>query len=198
MMKRLADLLIASTLLVLLSPLILVVALAVGATMGRPVLIGQIRCGQWARPFRLYKFRSMTEQRDAQGHLLADELRLTETGKFIRRYSLDELPQLVNVIKGDMSLVGPRPLLMDYVALYTPTQARRLHVKPGITGWAQVNGRNSIGWDQKLGLDVWYVDNRSFLVDLKILFLTARKVLRCDGISQDGHATAERFRGSAE
>jgi sugar transferase EpsL len=148
-------------------------------------------------PFLLYKFRSMTDERDANGELLADELRLTRVGNFIRRLSFDELPQLLNVIKGQMSLVGPRPLLMEYLPLYTPEQARRLEVKPGITGWAQVNGRNAISWEEKLSLDVWYVSHRSVWLDSHILLLTLLKVLRCEGISQNGHATAERFRGSA-
>jgi sugar transferase EpsL len=196
MPKRLLTVVLASALILVLSPLLLGVAGLVRTTLGRPVLLRQVRCGQHGKPFCLYKFRSMTDQRDGNGELLADELRLTKTGRLIRRLSLDELPQLANVIKGDMSLVGPRPLLMEYLPLYTPQQARRVEVKPGITGWAQVNGRNAIGWEEKLAFDVWYVENRSVRLNLYILALTSFKVLRREGISQQGHATAERFRGS--
>jgi sugar transferase EpsL len=196
MPRRFLKLLIACILLIVLSPLLLAVAGVVRVTLGRPVLLRQLRCGQHGRQFWLYKFRSMSDERDESGELLADELRLTRAGKLIRRLSLDELPQLANVIKGDMSLVGPRPLLMEYLPLYTPQQARRLEVKPGITGWAQVNGRNAIGWEEKLAFDAWYVENRSIWLDLYILALTLLKVLRCEGISQQGHATAERFHRS--
>src|SRR5215467_640057 len=161
MLKRFLDLVIASGLLIVLLPLLIGLAVVVRATLGRPVLLRQVRCGQHGKEFWLYKFRSMTEERDESGELLADELRLTNVGRLIRRLSIDELPQLANVIRGDMSLVGPRPLLMDYLPLYTPRQALRLEVKPGITGWAQVNGRNEISWEKKLSLDVWYVNHRS-------------------------------------
>lgn len=196
MLKRFLDLVIASSLLVALMPLLVGAAAVVWATLGRPVLLRQMRCGEHGKGFWLYKFRSMTEERDESGELLADELRLTNVGRLIRRLSIDELPQLANVIRGDMSLVGPRPLLMDYLPLYTPRQAMRLEVKPGITGWAQVNGRNQISWEEKLSLDVWYVHHRSIWLDFYVLALTLFKILRCEGISQKGHATAERFRGS--
>ena len=191
------DLILALALLIVLLPLLLCAACLVRATMGAPVVLRQVRCGQHGRPFRLYKFRTMTDERDAAGALLADELRLTRLGKFFRRLSIDELPQLLNVIKGDMSLVGPRPLLMEYVPLYTPRQCRRLDVKPGVTGWAQVNGRNGIGWEDKLSLDVWYVEHRSLRLDLYILVLTFLTVVRGEGINQPGHSTMERFRGQA-
>jgi sugar transferase EpsL len=198
MAKRFFDLGISCALIVTLFPLLLGVACLVYVALGRPVLLRQVRCGQHGKRFLLYKFRSMTTERDANGELLADERRLTAVGKFIRQFSFDELPQLVNVIKGDMSLVGPRPLLMEYLPLYTPEQARRIEVKPGITGWAQVNGRNEISWEEKLSLDVWYVCHRSLSLDFYVFALTLLKVLRCEGISQQGHATAERFRGSVE
>jgi sugar transferase EpsL len=196
MAKRTFDLVISNVLLVALVPLLLGLACLIYATLGRPILLQQVRCGEHGRPFLLYKFRSMTDERDASGELLDDQLRLTRVGRFIRRLSFDELPQLVNVIKGDMSLVGPRPLLMEYLPLYSLDQARRHEVKPGITGWAQVSGRNAISWELKLSLDVWYVDHRSLWLDCYVLLLTLLKVLRREGISQLGHATADRFRGS--
>jgi sugar transferase EpsL len=195
MAKRTFDLVISYVLLIILTPLLLGLAWLIYATLGRPILLRQVRCGERGRPFLLYKFRSMTDERDASGELLDDQLRLTKVGKFIRQLSFDELPQLVNVIKGDMSLVGPRPLLMEYLPLYSLDQARRHEVKPGITGWAQVNGRNAISWERKLHLDVWYVDHRSPWLDCYILLLTLLKVFRREGISQRGQATAERFRG---
>jgi sugar transferase EpsL len=195
MAKRTFDLVISYALLIILTPLLLGLACLIYATLGRPILLRQVRCGERGRPFLLYKFRSMTDERDASGELLDDQLRLTKVGKFIRQLSFDELPQLVNVIKGDMSLVGPRPLLMEYLPLYSLDQARRHEVKPGITGWAQVNGRNAISWERKLFFDVWYVDHRSPWLDCYILLLTLRKVFRREGISQRGQATAERFRG---
>jgi len=196
MAKRIFDLGISCLLLVAFSPLLLGLVCLIFVTLGRPVLLRQVRCGQYGRPFPLYKFRSMTDERDESGELLDDQRRLTRVGRFIRRLSFDELPQLVNVIQGDMSLVGPRPLLMEYLPLYSPHQARRHDVRPGITGWAQVSGRNAISWERKLSLDVWYVDHRSLWLDCYILLLTLLKVLRREGISQLGHATAERFRGS--
>ena len=196
MVKRIFDLVISGVLLIAIAPVLLCVACLLYATLGRPVVLRQTRCGKQGRPFVLFKFRSMTDERDANGDLLEDELRLTRVGKFLRQLSLDELPQLFNVIKGEMSLVGPRPLLMEYLPLYSRDQARRHEVKPGITGWAQVSGRNAISWERKLSLDVWYVDHRSLWLDCYILLLTLLKVLRREGISQLGHATARPFRGS--
>jgi len=164
--------------------------------MGSPVLFRQVRPGLHRKPFVMYKFRTMRDLRDTEGRLLPDEMRLTRVGHILRATSLDELPELFNVLKGEMSLVGPRPLLMEYLELYTPEQARRHEVKPGITGWAQVNGRNAITWEEKFKLDVWYVDNWSLGLDLKILALTLIKVLKREGISADGHATMPEFRGS--
>ena len=195
-MKRLFDAVMAAVGLVLLSPLMALVALLVRWRIGPPVLFAQERPGLGGRPFRIYKFRTMREARDAAGAPLPDELRLAPLGRFLRTTSLDELPELFNVLRGDMSLVGPRPLLMEYLPLYTPEQARRHEVRPGLTGWAQVNGRNAISWEQKFALDVWYVDNRSLLLDLRILALTAAKVLAREGISQEGRATMGRFTGS--
>ncbi len=182
--------------LVLLFPLIFFLTITIRLKLGSPVLFCQQRPGLHAVPFNIYKFRTMTEERDASGVLLPDEVRLTSFGKWLRKLSLDELPQLFNVIKGDLSLVGPRPLLMEYLPLYSPEQARRHDVKPGITGWAQVNGRNAISWEEKFKLDVWYVDNQSFLLDLKILWMTFVKVFKREGISQEGQATMEEFMGS--
>ena len=197
MAKRFFDLVVSCALLIALSPLLLGLSWLIYASLGPPVLLRQVRCGQRGKPFLLYKFRSMTDDRDASGELLEDQLRLTRVGRFIRQLSLDELPQLVNVIRGEMSLVGPRPLLMEYLPLYSLEQAQRHEVKPGVTGWAQVNGRNAISWEEKLSLDVWYVDHRSIWLDFYILLLTLLKVLRREGISQLGHATADRFRGSS-
>jgi sugar transferase EpsL len=182
--------------LMLVSPLLLLLALLVRTRLGSPVLFRQERPGLNGRPFRMYKFRTMTDERDLHGNLLPDEQRLTGFGRFLRSTSLDELPELFNVLRGEMSLVGPRPLLMVYLQRYTPEQARRHTVPPGITGWAQVNGRNAITWDEKFRYDVWYVDNRSFLLDLKILWMTLFKVVKRDGISQEGRATMEEFKGT--
>lgn len=173
-----------------------VTAILVHWKLGSPVLFKQQRPGLHGKPFYLYKFRTMTDERDENGELLPDHLRLTPFGQFLRKYSLDELPQLFNVLKGDISLVGPRPLLMEYLELYTPEQARRHEVKPGITGWAQVNGRNAISWEEKFKLDVWYVDNRTFWLDIKILFLTVIKVLKKEGINQSEYVTMEKFTGN--
>lgn len=194
--KRLFDVAVSTLLLVMLSPVFLIIAVLVRVTMGPGVLFRQVRPGLYGKPFTMYKFRTMIDARDAEGKPLPDEQRLTAFGRFLRSTSLDELPELFNVLKGDMSLVGPRPLLMEYLALYTPQQARRLEVRPGVTGWAQVNGRNAISWEKKFEYDVWYVDNRSFLLDLKILWLTLLAVFRRDGISADGHATMPPFQGS--
>jgi lipopolysaccharide/colanic/teichoic acid biosynthesis glycosyltransferase len=188
-LKRLADVSLSAMGLVLLLPLLLVVALLVLIDIGSPILFAQERPGLHGRPLRLVKFRTM---RQGPG---TDAERLTRLGRLLRRLSIDELPQLWNVLKGEMSLVGPRPLLMEYLDRYTPEQARRHEARPGITGWAQVNGRNAIGWEQKFALDVWYVDNRSFWLDIRILALTAWKVLKREGISQEGEATMEEFLG---
>lgn len=182
--------------LVFLSPLFLVVALLVRCKIGSPVLFTQMRSGCKGRPFTLYKFRTMNDKRDAKGKLLPDVDRLTSLGRFLRTSSLDELPELWNVLKGDMSLVGPRPLLMQYLERYTPEQARRHEVRPGITGWAQVNGRNAITWEEKFKLDVWYVDNSSLWLDIKIIVMTLWKTLKREGITHPGQATMGEFKGS--
>ncbi|MDR1874556.1 MAG: sugar transferase [Synergistaceae bacterium] len=195
-LKRLFDVLGAVGGLTVLSPLFLLLAVLVRRRMGPPALFRQRRAGLLGKPFMLYKFRTMNDERDERGELLPDGERLTEFGKFLRRTSLDELPQLWNVLKGDMSLVGPRPLLPDYVPLYDGTQRRRLNVRPGITGWAQINGRNAIGWDEKFALDVWYVEHYSFGLDIRILLLTLVKILKREGISAAGEATMPRFKGS--
>lgn len=196
--KRLLDLIIVIPALVFLLPLALGVALLVRWKLGAPVLFSQERPGLGGRPFQIIKFRTMTDARDAEGRLLPDEARLTRFGRLLRSTSLDELPELLNVLKGEMSLVGPRPLLMQYLPLYTPTQMRRHELLPGITGWAQVNGRNAISWEEKFALDVWYVDNLSLLLDLKILFQTVWEVLKREGINQPGEATITPYQGSQE
>jgi len=198
MLKRITDIVIASLLLVMLLPLMAVVSLLVLTTMGRPVVFSQTRPGLRGKPFRMFKFRTMREAYDHAGSPLPDRVRMTGFGRFLRNTSLDELPELLNVIKGDMSLVGPRPLLMEYLALYSPEQARRHEVPPGITGWAQVNGRNSLSWDEKFQLDTWYVSHRSFWLDLRIIGLTVISVLSRRGISQEGVVTMEKFRGSSQ
>jgi sugar transferase EpsL len=195
-MKRLFDLLAVCCGILFLWPLLLVFVLLVWLQLGSPVLFRQERSGIHGNPFLILKFRTMSNGYDSGGNPLPDEERLTKLGKFLRSTSLDELPELFNVLKGDMSLVGPRPLLMEYLPLYTYEQARRHEVKPGITGWAQVNGRNAISWEEKFKLDVWYVDNRSFWLDLKILWMTVVKVFRREGISQEGQATMEKFKGT--
>jgi lipopolysaccharide/colanic/teichoic acid biosynthesis glycosyltransferase len=182
-------------LLVLTVPL-LVIASIVRFKLGSPVLFTQTRPGLYGQPFKMIKFRTMTDQRDFNGRLLPDAERLTSFGRFLRASSLDELPELWNVLRGDMSLVGPRPLLMEYLPLYSAEQARRHEVRPGITGWAQVNGRNSLSWDEKFKLDVWYVDNQNIWIDIKILFMTVRKVFVRDGIAAKGEATMSRFIGN--
>lgn len=195
-MKRLLDLFASTLLLIIFFPVILACGLLIKINLGSPILFKQERPGLNGKPFYLYKFRSMTEERNDKGLLLPDHIRLTSFGEFLRRYSLDELPQLINVIKGDLSLVGPRPLLMEYLPLYTPEQAKRHLVRPGITGWAQVNGRNALSWEEKFEHDVWYVNNRNLLLDLKILMLTIKKVINSEGVSQPGNATMESFKGS--
>ncbi|AFZ26286.1 glycosyl transferase possibly involved in lipopolysaccharide synthesis [Cylindrospermum stagnale PCC 7417] len=193
--KSVLDKVVAAIALVALSPLLLGVAIAIYFCMGSPVIFTQSRPGKNAHIFKFYKFRTMTDKRDSKGNLLPDEKRLTSLGEFLRKTSLDELPQLWNVLKDDMSFVGPRPLLVTYLNRYTPEQARRHEVKPGITGLTQINGRNSLGWEEKFKLDVWYVDNWSLWLDLKIIFLTFFKVLKQEGINQEGYATAEEFIG---
>jgi len=196
--KRLFDLAVAVPALLLLSPVYLLTALLVRLKLGSPVLFAQERPGLYGKPFKVLKFRTMTDHRDAYGQLLPDGVRLTAFGKLLRRLSLDELPQLFNVVKGDMSLIGPRPLLMEYLKLYSPDQARRHDVRPGITGWAQVNGRNAISWEDKFQLDCWYIDNQSIALDLKIFVLTVLKVVRREGIAQEGHATVGKFTGARQ
>lgn len=196
MLKRLFDILVAVSILLLALPLIVATALAVRLALGTPVLLQQTRPGKGGIPFLFYKFRTMTEERDNEGVLLPDERRLTPFGRWLRASSLDELPQLINVLKGDMSLVGPRPLLMEYLPLYSPQQARRHDVRPGITGWAQVNGRNALDWEERFRLDVWYVDNQSLLLDLRILAMTLLRVFQASGINEPGQATMTPFRGS--
>lgn len=195
-MKRLLDMTLSACALLLFSPILVMVAWRIRRNLGSPVFFRQRRPGLSGKPFQMVKFRTMHDAVDPHGHPLPDAVRMTRFGVFLRASSLDELPELWNVLKGDMSLVGPRPLLMDYLPLYTPEQHRRHEVRPGITGWAQVNGRNALSWDDKFKLDVWYVDNRNLWLDLKILFLTAKKVLAREGISAQGHATMEPFRGS--
>lgn len=196
MLKRFFDILIGGVLLVLLAPVAGLVALVILVDMGRPVIFAQRRPGLNGAPFRMYKFRTMREANDAAGNPMSDELRLTRVGRLLRRSSLDELPELFNVLKGDMSLVGPRPLLMEYLDLYSSEQARRHEVRPGMTGWAQVQGRNALDWDERFRLDVWYVDNRSFILDAKILLLTVRTVVGGRGVARSGHATMPKFTGS--
>ncbi|WP_416137149.1 sugar transferase [Halomonas sp. HK25] len=196
MSKRLFDVIISTILLVLFLPLLLVVSLLVFWQLGRPVLFVHVRPGVGGKGFNMYKFRTMLDTRDANGLLLPHEQRLSRFGTLLRSTSLDELPELWNVLKGDMSLVGPRPLLMDYLSLYTPEQFRRHDVRPGITGWAQVNGRNTLTWDEKFRLDVWYVDNATFCLDLKILLLTAKQVIMRTDIDPEGHAVTPLFTGA--
>ena len=195
-MKRFFDIFLAALALLLFSFPLLLLYWQIRSKLGSPVFFKQIRPGLHGRPFEMVKFRSMTDARGPDGQLLPDADRLTAFGRFLRASSLDELPGLWNVLRGDMSLVGPRPLLMEYLPLYSPEQARRHNVRPGITGWAQVNGRNALSWDDKFKLDVWYVDNRSLRLDMKILWLTVRKVLVREGISADGEATMSKFTGT--
>lgn len=195
-LKRTFDFVASAAGLLLLSPLLLVLSGLIRIFLGSPVLFRQERPGLHGRLFTCLKFRTMTDKRDANGQLLPDADRLTKFGQFLRSSSLDELPELMNVLRGEMSLVGPRPLLAKYLERYTPEQMRRHEVRPGITGWAQINGRNAASWDQKFAYDLWYVDNQSFWLDLKILFLTIWKTVRREGISQPGHATMQEFTGS--
>src|SRR5690625_4534854 len=197
-MKRFIDLTMSSMLLMLTCPVFLIVAICILIKMGRPIIFKQERPGQYETPFYLYKFRTMNNDYNDHNELLADELRLTPLGNFLRKYSLDELPQLINVIKGDMSLVGPRPLLLEYLPLYTEEQRIRHQVKPGITGLAQVNGRNAITWEERFKMDTWYVKNRTIRLDLKILLLTILKVIKREGITYQDHASMEKFTGTKE
>ena len=196
MMKRLFDLISSFVGLLFLLPIIVLIVLLVQLKIGSPIFFKQGRPGLNGEIFNMVKFRTMTNESDKNGNLLSDEIRLTKFGKFLRSTSLDELPGLWNVLKGDMSLVGPRPLLVEYLPLYSEKQFRRHEVRPGVTGWAQVNGRNAISWDEKFELDVWYVDNQSTWLDVKILWLTVKKVIRREGVNKDGHATTEYFKGN--
>jgi lipopolysaccharide/colanic/teichoic acid biosynthesis glycosyltransferase len=196
-MIRIFDVIVASVAIVVLSPVLALVALLIRISLGSPILFRQNRLGAGGKPFKILKFRTMLDAIDASGNQLPDGERLTPFGAFLRSASLDELPGLINVIRGEMSLVGPRPLVVEYLPLYSVLEARRHEVRPGITGWAQVNGRNSISWDEKFELDIWYVDNQSFWLDIKILLLTIKKVFVRDGISGDGEVTMHRFTGSA-
>ena len=195
-MKRIFDFIISLLALIVLSPVLILTAFLVNRKLGYPVIFKQPRPGIEEEIFLVYKFRTMTDKRDKNGNLLPDSVRLTKFGQLLRKLSLDELPQLWNVLKGDMSFVGPRPLLVEYLPLYNDRQARRHEVRPGITGWAQVNGRNAITWEQKFEYDVWYVENQSLTLDIKILFLTVKKVFISEGINQQGQATIEKFKGS--
>lgn len=195
-MKRFFDFICALLGMIVLSPIIVITALLIRSKLGSPIVFKQQRPGLHGKPFLVYKFRTMTDECDEYGELLPDSIRLTPFGQLLRKFSLDELPQLFNVLKGDISLVGPRPLLMEYLDLYSPSQARRHEVRPGITGWAQVNGRNAISWEEKFKLDLWYVDHHTFWLDIKILFMTVVKVIKSEGISQQGQVTIEKFKGS--
>ncbi|MBI2759639.1 MAG: sugar transferase [Chloroflexi bacterium] len=196
--KRIFDLLAASLGLIVISPIIFLIAILVRVFLGTPILFRQQRPGFKGRPFYIYKFRTMTDARGPDGNLLPDSARLTRFGRFLRSLSLDEFPELFNILRGEMSLVGPRPLLMEYLPLYSPEQMRRHDAHPGLTGWAQINGRNAIDWPTRFALDVWYVDHWSFWLDIKILFLSLWKVIRREGVSQPGQATTEYFTGNEE
>jgi lipopolysaccharide/colanic/teichoic acid biosynthesis glycosyltransferase len=198
MIKRLFDIFVSASALLVLLPIILIVAIKVAINLGKPVLFKQNRPGLFGKTFRIMKFRSMRDAFDEQGQPLSDSERLTDFGQKLRNTSLDELPALWNVLKGEMSLVGPRPLLVEYLPLYSKEQARRHQIKPGITGWAQINGRNALSWEEKFTFDVWYVDNQSFWLDLKILLLTIKKVFIKEGISADGEVTMSKFTGSSK
>jgi lipopolysaccharide/colanic/teichoic acid biosynthesis glycosyltransferase len=198
MIKFLFDIIFSLCGLIVLSPVVFIVALQISYKLGSPVLFRQVRPGKDGKPFEMVKFRTMRDAVDANGQPLPDEVRMTNFGGFLRASSLDELPELWNVLKGDMSLVGPRPLLMEYLPLYSKEQFRRNEVRPGVTGWAQINGRNTISWEDKFKLDVWYVNNRSLLLDVKIIFLTVKKVVVRDGISAEGEATMSKFIGTKE
>lgn len=196
MLKRIFDLIISLSLLVISSPILIVSYLLISRKLGKPVMFHQTRPGKNEKPFDIYKLRTMTTEVDDKGQLLPDEQRMTKLGSKIRNSSIDELPQLINVLKGELSLVGPRPLLMEYLPLYNEEQRKRHNVKPGITGWAQINGRNAITWEQKFKLDVWYAENQSFKLDMYILYKTFENVLKKKDISSESHVTAEKFRGN--
>lgn len=195
-MKRLFDIIVSLFLVTILLPIIIVVSLLIYIKLGAPVLFKQKRPGLNGKLYNIYKFRTMTDQRNELGFYLPDEIRLTKFGRMLRKYSLDELPQVLNVLKGELSLVGPRPLLKEYLDRYTPEQSRRHEVKPGITGWAQINGRNTIDWEEKFKLDIWYVDNRTFLLDLKILYYTIIKVIKATDINHQNNVTMREFEGN--
>ncbi|WP_317618443.1 sugar transferase [Paenibacillus sp. PL91] len=195
-MKRLFDLIVSSILLLALSPVIAVTAILVRIKLGSPIVFKQQRPGKHGVPFYVYKFRTMTSEKDSLGQLLPDHLRLTAFGSLMRKFSLDELLQLINVVKGELSLIGPRPLLMEYLPLYNEEQAKRHLVKPGITGWAQIHGRNDVSWEERFERDVWYVENQSLALDLKILLLTVKKVIRSEGVSNANHVTMPMFQGT--
>lgn len=195
-MKRCLDIVVSGWALMLLLPVFLMIGLLIRCNMGGPVLFRQTRPGLFGQPFQMIKFRTMTDACDASGALLPDQDRLLPLGKMLRNFSLDELPEFWNVLKGEMSLVGPRPLLMEYLPLYNAEQARRHQVKPGLTGWAQINGRNALSWEEKFKLDVWYVDHQSFYLDIKILFLTVYKVFKREGINQSDQVTMHKFTGT--
>lgn len=197
-MKRLFDFFVALFALIILSPVFLVLSALVLINLGRPIFFTQERPGRQGRPFKMVKFRTMLDSKQPDGTILPDKVRLTNFGTWLRSTSLDELPELWNVLKGEMSLVGPRPLLMEYLPLYSAEQYRRHEVRPGITGWAQINGRNALHWEERFKLDVWYVDNQSFWLDLKILLLTLKKVLKREGITAEGHATIAKFTGNKD
>ena len=196
--KRPMDFLLALIAIVLLSPVMLIIAILVRIKLGKPILFKQERPGLNEEIFTIYKFRTMTDERDENGELLPDEMRLTKFGKFLRSTSLDELPEFLNILKGDMSIIGPRPLLVEYLSLYNEHQKRRHEVRPGLSGLAQVNGRNTLSWEEKFKIDIEYVDNISFIGDLKIIFLTVKKVFKREGINQEGEATIQAFKGSIE
>ena len=196
MLKRLFDIAVSATGLIISAPITLTAAAVIAKRLGKPVLFRQVRPGQDGKPFEIYKFRTMSDKRDENGELLPDDQRMTPVGTFIRKSSIDELPQLINVLKGDISLVGPRPLLMEYLPLYNDEQKKRHNVKPGITGWAQVNGRNAISWDQKFKLDVWYAENQSFKLDMYIIYKTIINILQRKDINAPNHVTAEKFKGN--
>lgn len=196
MLKRTLDITVSFAALIVSSPVILGTAIVINKKIGKPIFFKQMRPGKDEKPFEILKFRTMTDERDLNGELLPDKDRMTKTGDFIRKTSIDELPQLINVLKGDLSLVGPRPLLMDYLPLYTEEQRKRHLVKPGITGWAQVNGRNTISWEEKFKLDVWYVENQSFKLDMFILYKTIMNVIKRKDITATNHVTIEKFRGN--
>lgn len=196
MLKRLFDIAVSATGLIISAPITLTAAAVIAKKLGKPVLFRQVRPGQDGKPFEIYKFRTMSDKRDENGELLPDDQRMTSVGTFIRKFSIDELPQLINVLKGDISLVGPRPLLMEYLPLYNDEQKKRHNVKPGITGWAQVNGRNAISWDEKFKLDVWYAENQSFKLDMYIIYKTIINILQRKDINAPNHVTAEKFKGN--